>query len=83
MIELRFGESMTTGKVGPGWFPPLLDGQDRASRKAESFMRDFHTLRLGSMSLAAGRGLLTLRALEIPGETVMEVRRVNLILKTK
>jgi arylsulfatase A-like enzyme len=83
MIELRFGEWMTTGKVGPGWYPPLLDGQDRASRKAESFMRDFRTLKLGAMSLAAGRGLLTLRALEIPGETVMEVRRVNLILKTK
>ena len=83
MIELRFGDSKTAGKVGPGWYPPLLDGQDRASRKAESFMRDFRTLKLGSMSLAAGRGLLTLRALEIPGETVMEVRRVNLILKTK
>ncbi len=83
MIELRFGESKTAGKVGPGWYPPLLDGQDRASRKAESFMRDFRTLKLGSMSMAAGRGLLTLRALEIPGETVMEVRRVNLILKTK
>lgn len=83
MIELRFGESKTVGKVSPGWYPPLLDGQDRASRKAESYMRDFRTLSLGSMSLAAGRGLLTLRALEIPGETVMEVRRVNLILKTK
>lgn len=83
MIELRFGDSKTAGKVGPGWHPPLLDGPDRASRKAESFMRDFRTLKLGSMSLVAGRGLLTLRALEIPGETVMEVRRVNLILKTK
>lgn len=82
-IELSFGEGKTTGKVTPGWFPPLIDGQDRASRKAESFMRDFHPLSLGTIKLAARRGLLTLRALEIPGQTVMEVRRVTLTLKTK
>lgn len=82
-VELSFGEGKTSGKVTPGWFPPLIDGQDRAPRKAESFMRDFHPLSLGTIQLAAGRGLLTLRALDIPGQTVMEVRRVTLTLKTK
>jgi hypothetical protein len=82
-IELSFGDAQTSGKVTPGWLPPLIDGQDRASRKAESFMRDFRPLSLGTIKLAAGRGLLTLRALEIPGQTVMEVRRVTLTLKTK
>ena len=82
-VELRFGEAKTTGKVTPGWYPRLLDDQDRASRKGESYMRDFHTLTLGTISLPANRGLLTLRALDIPGQTVMEVRRVNLTLKTK
>ncbi len=81
-VELSFGEAKTTGKVTPGWFPPLIDGQDRASRKSESFMRDFRPLSLGTIKLATGRGLLTLRALEIPGQTVMEVRRVTLTLKT-
>lgn len=82
-IELSFGEAKTTGKVTPGWFPPLLDGQDRAPRKGESYMRDFHTLPLGTLKLAAGRGLLRLKALEIPGSSVAEVRRVTLTLKTK
>lgn len=81
--ELSFGAAKTTGKVTPGWYPRLLDDQDRASRKAESFMRDFHPLSLGTITLPAQRGLLTLRALEIPGQTVMEVRRVTLTLKTK
>ena len=81
-VELRFDTARTTGKVTPGWFPRLLDDQDRAPRKGESFMRDFHTLQLGNISLPAARGLLTLRALEIPGHTVMEVRRVTLTLKT-
>ncbi|HRH96959.1 MAG TPA: sulfatase-like hydrolase/transferase, partial [Prosthecobacter sp.] len=82
-VELSFGEGKTSGKVTPGWFPRLLDDQDRASRKGESYMRDFHTLALGTLTLPAKRGLLTLRALEIPGQTVMEVRRVTLTLKTK
>jgi len=33
------------------------------------------------MKLSAGRGLLTLKALDIPGKTVAEVRRVTLTLK--
>ena len=82
-IELSFGDGKSTGVVTPGWYPRLLDDQDRASRKGESFMRDFHTLKLGTIRLSAGRGLLTLRALEIPGQSVAEVLRVTLTLKTK
>ncbi|OYW74342.1 MAG: N-acetylgalactosamine 6-sulfate sulfatase [Verrucomicrobia bacterium 12-59-8] len=81
-VELSFDGAKTTGKVTPGWYPPLLDNQDRASRKGESYMRDFHSLPLGTIKLPAKRGLLTLRALEIPGQTVMEVRRLTLTLKT-
>ncbi|MFO1482129.1 MAG: arylsulfatase [Verrucomicrobiaceae bacterium] len=82
-IELSFGEAKTTGKVTPGWYPPLLDNQDRVPRKGESIMREFHTLELPSVKLSAGRGTLLLRALEIPGASVAEVRRVNLTLKLK
>lgn len=82
-VELGFGEAKTTAKVNPGWFPPLLDDQDRAPRKGESYMRDFHTLPLGTLKLSAGRGLLRLKALEIPGATVAEVLRVTLTLKTR
>lgn len=83
LVELSFGDAKTTGKVTPGWYPPLLDNQDRASRKGESYMRDFHSLSLGPIKLAAQRGNLTLRALDIPGQSVMEVCRVTLTLKTK
>ena len=43
-------------------------------------MKDFHTLKLGEMTLPAGQGPLTLRALEIPGASVMDVRRITLTL---
>jgi hypothetical protein len=43
-------------------------------------MKEFHPLRLGTMNLEQGTGELTLLALEIPGKSVMDVRRVTLTL---
>ena len=81
-IELSFGESRLTGKVRPGWDPPLYTNQDTLPRPpAESQMKEFRTLQLGEMNLRAGEGPLTLRALEIPGKSVMDVRRVTLTLR--
>jgi arylsulfatase A-like enzyme len=81
-VELRFGEASLTGKVVPGWDPPLHTNQDTLPRPdGESTMKDFKTLILGEIDLTAGQGPLTLRALEIPGKTVMDLRRVTLTLK--
>ncbi len=80
-IELSFQGSKLQGKVTPAWNPPLLDQQDRVPRKGESYMKEFHPLNLGVMRLEKGRGLLTLRAVEIPGRQVMAMRLVNLTLK--
>jgi len=81
-IELRFGEASLTGKVAPGWDPPLHTNQDTLPRPdGESTMKDFKTLVLGEIDLTAGQGPLTLRALEIPGKSVMDLRRVTLTLK--
>jgi hypothetical protein len=43
-------------------------------------MKDFQPLKLGVITLKAGRAPLTLRALQIPGQQVMEVRSVSLTL---
>ncbi|TWT82350.1 Arylsulfatase [Planctomycetes bacterium CA13] len=80
-IELSFDDARLTGKVTPGWDPPLNTNQDTLPRpKAESQMKEFRTLKLGEFSLPAGVGPLTLRAVDIPGESVMDVRRVTLTL---
>ena len=61
--------------------PPLFTNQDTLPRPAgESQMKEFRTLKLGAMNLEAGPGQLVLRALEIPGKAVMDVRRVTLTL---
>lgn len=81
-IELSFKGSALTGKVAPGWNPPLYTNQDTIPRPAaESKMKEFRSLNLGTMRLEKGRGSLTLRAVQIPGTSVADVRLLTLTLK--
>jgi len=81
-IELSFMDVRLSGKVTPGWDPPLYTNQDTLPRPpAESSMKEFRSLELGTMRLPAGHGPLTLRAIDIPGASVMDVRRVTLTLQ--
>ena len=81
-IEVTFQEQRLDSKVEPGWDPPLFSNQDTLPRPdGESTMKEFRPLPLGSMKLPVGRGLLTLKATEMPGKSVMDVRRINLTLK--
>jgi arylsulfatase A-like enzyme len=80
-IELSFKDAKLSGKVEPAWDPPLYTNQDTLPRpQGESQMKEFRTLVLGQVALPAGNGPLTLRAIDIPGETVMDVRRITLTL---
>jgi arylsulfatase A-like enzyme len=81
-IELSFGDARLAGKVEPAWDPPLYDNQDTLPRPpGESRMKEFKPLDLGTVRLKKGRGLLTLRALEVPGSGVMDLRRLTLTLR--
>ncbi len=51
---------------------------DRVERKGESYVKDFRPLRLGVLRMAKGRGKLTLRAVEVAGKSVADVRWVML-----
>jgi hypothetical protein len=44
-------------------------------------MKDFKPLSLGVAAVKTGRGTLTLRATDIPGRGIMDVRAVVLILQ--
>jgi len=81
-IELSHLASKLSGKVPAIWNPPLYTNQDTIARPpAESQMKEFRPLNLGTIRLEKGRGLLTLRALEIPGVSVIDVRLVTLTLR--
>ena len=80
LVELRFLDAKSSGKVASAWDPVLIDKQDRVPRKGESYLKEFRKLELPPIALTKGRGVLTLRALEIRGEQVMDVRAITLTL---
>jgi hypothetical protein len=81
LIELSCRDSRLAGRVTPGWNPPLYTNQDTLPRPhGESQMKEFRPLKLGELTLEKGQAPLTLRAAEIPGQSVMDVRRVTLTL---
>ncbi len=80
-IVMDFKGSKLAGKVAPAWNPPLYTNQDTLPRPpAESQMKEFRPLKLGTIKLPAGRGPMTLQATDIPGKSVMDVRLVELRL---
>lgn len=80
-VELSFQGSQLSGRVAPGWDPPLYTNQDTLPRPpAESQMKEFRPLELGHIDLPAGEGELVLRATDIPGGSVMDLRRLTLTL---
>lgn len=81
LVAVELGEARTTGRVLPGWDPPLYTHQDTLPRPpAESRLKEFRSLSMGRVRLKEGKGALVLRALEVPGRTVADVRRVTLTL---
>ncbi|MHC4225940.1 MAG: arylsulfatase [Planctomycetota bacterium] len=81
IVELSFDDSRIRGKVIEPHDPPSVGAEfDRFDRGSESFVKDFRPLRLGAFRLEKGRGELALRALDVPGKQVMDVRLVALTL---
>lgn len=81
-VELSFQGKSVDGKVTVANDPPLHGAEhDRAPREAESFVKDWKPMTLGTIELQKGRGQLTLHAPQIPGKSVMEFRAMFLTLK--
>jgi arylsulfatase A-like enzyme len=81
-VELSFQGNRLEGKILEAHDPPLHGAEhDRAPRADESLVKDFKPLDLGEIELTKARGLLTLRALQVPGKSVMDVRLILLTLK--
>lgn len=76
IFELSFNSATLKGKVTTANDPPLRGAEnDRTSnRGGESYVKDFKPMTVGTVRLEKGRGELALRATDIPGGQVMEVR---------
>ena len=82
-FELTFNEATLQGKVTQVNDPPLRGAEnDRTpNRGSESYVKTFKPMHVGTVHLDKGRGELALRATDIPGSQVMEVRLLNFIRK--
>lgn len=78
LVELRLGDRSCRAKVESAFDPPLQAATADRFPRQEGDMKPFQTLDLGELTLDAGRGNLTLRALEIPGQQVMDLRLLEL-----
>lgn len=73
-VELSFGGRRLVATVSEPHDPPVRGGEHDRVPRMESLVKDFRPMVLGTIELAKGRGPLTLRALEVPGSTVMDLR---------
>lgn len=64
--------------IATAWDPPLNTGVDRVDRDSESYDKPFKPLTLGDIDLPRGQARLVLRARDIPGANVADVRRLVL-----
>jgi len=82
-LELSFEGTLLKGQVTEAWDPALITDQDIVPRSVhgESTMKPFRSMTLGEIRLEPGNGELKLRATDIPGKSVMDLRRVTMTLK--
>jgi len=77
-LELSFRDATLTGKVTEAAESELLGGERDRFPRVESYTQDWQPMTLGTIELEAGEDTLGLRALEIPGEEVMDFRLLTL-----
>lgn len=77
-IELRLGKSHLVGRVTDPHEPPQVGREHDRAPRTESYVKSFRAMNLGKIALEKGAGILTLRALKIPGGQAMEFRQLTL-----
>lgn len=73
-IELSLGDSRLESRIETAHDPPLMGMENDRVERPESYVKDFKPLDIGNIHLDQGPGLLMLKAAEMPGSSVMDVR---------
>ncbi|WP_114750242.1 arylsulfatase [Pleomorphovibrio marinus] len=73
-VRLTGGDGSLEFKVDAAHDPPLRGMENDRVERMESYVKDFKTMKLGSIQLEEGRNQLTLRAVDIPNGEVMDLR---------
>lgn len=74
VFSVSINDSEITGQITAGHNPPEYGMEDDRDRRQESYVKDFRPLSIGTMDLKEGKGNLVVKAQEIPGASVMDLR---------
>lgn len=77
-IELSFNDRKLRGTVAKAHPSELVGAAEDRVKRAESYEQNWTSMKLGKIALEAGQGSLTLRAVKVPGKTVMDFRLLML-----
>jgi hypothetical protein len=73
-IQLSVGASTLQIKITEAFDPPLRGMDEDLAPRIESYVKDWKVLDMGSIDLVPGSFNMSLKALEIPGNSVMDFR---------
>jgi len=74
LIQLSVGESILKSRITEAFDPPLRGMEEDLTPRIESYVKDWKVLEMGEMDLDPGTFVMSLKALEMPGNSVMDFR---------
>ncbi len=83
VVELTFKDFRTSATLDQPHESEFLNLEYDRVERMESYVKDFRPFSLGTIHLEPGKGWLTLKASEIPGNQVMDFRLLMLTRKEK
>jgi len=73
-VQLSVGESHLQSKITDAFDPPLRGMDEDLTPRMESYVKDWKEMDMGSIDLSKGTYNMALRALEMPGNSVLDFR---------
>ncbi len=74
LLELSLGGEQLQSRITVPFDPPLTGMERDRYPRIESYVKEWAELDMGTMELPEGEGILCLKALEIPGDSVIDFR---------
>lgn len=77
-VRIDCVDAFVEGRVDEAWDPPELGAEHDRIPRQESYVKHFRPLEVGEITLTPGQTTLTLSCPEIPGDTALEFRLLQL-----
>ncbi len=73
-FQLLVGDSQLQTKITEAFDPPLRGMDEDLTPRMESYVKDWKAMEMGTIDLSSGTFDMSLKALDMPGKSVMDFR---------